>query len=106
METMGFVESIGAGWVFLAIIVLVIISVVGLVQKKQAIATKIATVLSIVFVVTVGYVYITSDIELTSLDGLFEGTKIYFKWMGSVIGNMWELSAQAVSMNWGSNVTG
>lgn len=103
---MSLAESLGAGWMFLVIIVLAILLVVFLIKKKQALATSLATGLAIFFVLTVGYVYIVNDIKLTSLDGLIEGTQIYFTWLFSSVKNLIDVTSYAIKLDWRPNTTG
>ena len=91
---------LGSAWIFLAILVLVIFGVVALIKKKQAIATMAATGLSVFFVLTVGYVYIVNNISITSLDGLIQGTQIYFSWLLSGAKNLVDVTSYAIKLDW------
>lgn len=92
--------SLGSGWMFLALMVLVIVGVIGIIKKNHAISTGVMTLLSVLFIVTVGYVYITKDISLTSLDGLIEGARIYFSWLISAAKNMIDITSYAIRLDW------
>jgi hypothetical protein len=43
------------------------------------------------------------DIDYGTASGLFEATKIYFLWIGSIFGNMRTITGNAVDMDWGVN---
>lgn len=51
------------------------------------------------FVVTVK----NHNADLSSPSGVFKAVKIYFSWLGSLLGNMKSLTGSAVKMDWGVN---
>ena len=102
---MTLLDKMGSGWIFLVIVVGMIIITVSLVQKKQAIATKIALALSIFLVISVGYVYISSGTSIGSFNDFVDFVSVYFSWLGSVFGNLKAITTNAVSLEWGSNNT-
>lgn len=79
------------------------IIVVALVQKKQAIATKAALILSIFLVMSVGYVYISSGTSIRSFGDAAHFIGVYFSWLGSVFDNFRTLTANVINLNWGAN---
>jgi len=40
------------------------------------------------------------DLDYKSLSGLKESVLVYFSWMGSVFGNLKEITSNAINMNW------
>lgn len=43
------------------------------------------------------------DIDYKSVSGLAHATKIYFSWLGSILGNVKTITGSAVQMDWGVN---
>lgn len=52
------------------------------------------------------YVAKTNNVNLTTVSGLFDGTKVYFAWLGSVFGNVKSITGYATKLEWeGDNQT-
>jgi disulfide bond formation protein DsbB len=98
-------SSLGAGWVFIAILVIVVIAVVALVQKRQSMATSVVKLVFIFLVVSIGYTFIVNHVQLTSLNSVIDGTKIYFNWLMSIFDKTVDVTSYAVKQNWTSNST-
>jgi len=45
-------------------------------------------------------------VDLKTVPGLFKAVKIYFSWLGSVLGNMKSITTNAIKMDWNGNQTG
>ena len=45
------------------------------------------------------------DVDLKSVPGLIDASKIYFSWVGSVFSNVVTITSQAIHMDWGVNQT-
>ena len=43
------------------------------------------------------------DIDYGTASGLFQATKIYFSWLGSICGNLKSITGSAIHMDWGVN---
>ena len=43
------------------------------------------------------------DIDLKTVPGMIEASKLYFSWMGSAFGNMKSITTNAIKMDWGIN---
>ena len=91
-------------WIVLSMIVLSMIVVVFLVQKKQAIATKLALVLSIFLVISIGYVYVSSDAKVGNVGEFFDFVGVYFSWLGSTFNNVLTITTQAINTDWGPDI--
>lgn len=83
--------------------VLAMVVVVSLVQKKQAIATKMALILSIFLVLSLGYVYLSSDSNIKGVGDAFDFVGVYFSWMGSFFENLRTITAQVIKLDWSAN---
>ncbi len=45
------------------------------------------------------------DLDLKSVSGVMEASKIYLSWLGSSFGNMKTITSNAIKMDWRSNET-
>lgn len=48
-------------------------------------------------------IFKNSEIDFKTKEGIIEGSKIYFSWMGSISQNFMALTSNAVKMDWGVN---
>jgi len=90
-------------WFLFLVIIAIVFVVLKVVMKKQAIATKLALVLFVFLMVTVGYVYTTSDVEVKTVKDVFNFGGVYFSWIGSVFQNMKSLTANVIEKDWGAD---
>ena len=75
-------------------------------MKKQAIATKLALYLFIFLMITVGYVYMSYDVELKSVKDVFNFGGVYFSWLGSIFHNFRSITGDVTQKDWSiKNVT-
>jgi glucan phosphoethanolaminetransferase (alkaline phosphatase superfamily) len=98
-------SSFGAGWIFIAIVVIIIFAVIAIVQKRQSMATSAVKIFAIFLVVSVGYIFIVNKINLTSLNSVIDGMKIYFNWMLSIFDRTIDITSYAIKQNWTVNST-
>ena len=45
------------------------------------------------------------DVDIKTVPGIIEASKLYFSWLGSAFGNMKSITTNAVKMDWGVNET-
>jgi len=46
------------------------------------------------------------DVDLKTPSGMYEGVKLYFSWLVSILGNFKEITAHAINLDWsGDNET-
>lgn len=90
-------------WFTFLIIILIVFLVLKVVMKKQAIATKLAFILFIFIMLTVGYVYTISGMEVEKVGDVFSFGGVYFSWISSVFGNVKSITSSAIDQNWGVN---
>ena len=72
-------------------------------MKKQAIATKLALFIFIALMLTVGYVYTVSGMEIKTVNDAFNFGGVYFSWIYSVFGNVKSITSSAIEQNWDVN---
>jgi hypothetical protein len=90
-------------WFMFVVIILIVYFVLKIVLKKQAIATRLALYLFVIVMMTVGYVYMSYDVELKSVKDVFNFGGVYFSWAGSIFHNFKSLTTNAVQEDWSIN---
>ncbi len=93
-------------WIIILLVLAALFLFVKSSNKGQNFWSYIIVIAAIFFVVTVVYVSTLPGVNLTSLDGLVQLSKLYFVWLGKVIGNFGTLTGNAVKLDWGANFTG
>ena len=94
-----------SGWVVVIGMILLVLIVVELVQKRQAMATGVVRMAAILFVLSLGYIFIINKVQLDSMSSIIDGTKIYFNWLLSFFGKASDVTSYAIKQNWTANVT-
>ena len=71
--------------------------------KKMNKVLGVFIILGIVFLsLSLIYVFRDYTIDLKSLSGIFEIIKVYFSWIISVLGNIKDITADIINMDWRS----
>lgn len=94
---------------WLLILILAIIAIVIFIKFKEiGHKTKFSALVIVLIILlgTIGYVYMKSDINLSSYDGFIKLGKSYFSWLGGLFGNFGKITGYAVQQEWGVNATG
>jgi hypothetical protein len=87
-------------WIIIAFIVIAVYFITSLANKKQAIALKLLLVLFFFFMVTIGYVWVSKDVDLTSFDGIVRAVQIYLSWLGHIFVNAKSTAGYVVHQDW------
>lgn len=90
-------------WFLYGIIILIVFLVLKVVMKKQAIATKMAFFVFLIVIITVGYVYMSSGVEIKNVKDVFDFGGVYFSWIGTTFHNVKSITANAVQEDWSIN---
>ena len=94
----------GAGaWGFIALIVLIVFVVMKLASKKQEVAVKLVLVIFTVIMVTGGYVFVVSDADFTSYDGVVGFGKLYLIWLDQAFFNLVGITGNVIDQQWALN---
>lgn len=86
----------------LSILIWVFIEIQRLKHKLFAIALIGMIVLGYV---SFAFVLKGQDINYKSVEGLTQASKIYFSWLGAVLGNFKIITSNAIKMDWSGNST-
>lgn len=93
-----------ASLVFFVIALVVILAVVFKSQNFYGnIGNSFLAILVIIFIITLGYVYLTNSTDITSFEGVVDFFKLYLSWLGSLFTNTKEVVGYAIKQDWLSN---
>jgi len=92
--------------IMVGIIVVIVLVAIKITTKKQELAVKFFIVLFLLLAATLTYVYMTSDIDLTSFEGIVTGTNVYISWLVNAFSNSADLVGYAINQNWGNSTGG
>ena len=89
---------------------LVILAIIAYIYQSQRLHGPFVNFLIIVFLLaillSVVFVYVQSDVDFSSLDGVSTFGKIYFQWWQNLFANGGKIVGYAVNQNWEANSTG
>jgi len=84
----------------------IIISIWVLIELKRF-RHKIFAIFLIILVIFLYFgmfvVFQDREIDLSSISGMMEATKLYFSWIFSIFGNFKTITAGAIQLDWGEN---
>ena len=49
------------------------------------------------------FIFVDQNIDFKTIPGVITASKLYFSWLGGVFGNIKQITAQAIRMDWGNN---
>lgn len=92
----------------LSVTLIVVIAIAALIYvfiELQRAKHKIFAIVAI-FLLIFGYISVSvvvkqADVDLKTVSGLMEATKIYFAWMGSLLKNTVAVTGYAFTLDWG-----
>ena len=91
------------------LIIGVLIAAIWIIIELKRIKHKLFAVFLIGLIL---FVYISftfaingQNLNLKTVEGLIEASKLYFSWLGSAFGNMKSITANAINMDWSNNET-
>ena len=87
-------------WMIIGLIIVIVFVVMKIASKKQEIAVKIVLFGFIFLMLTVGYVYVSYDSDLTSYDGTVTAVKVYGLWLKNAAVNMGSITGYALKQDW------
>jgi len=92
-------------WIILCLVILAIWLIVEVKRLKHKLFAIFLILLIVFTYISFSVSIKNNDLDLKTIDGLTKATKLYFIWMGSVLGNMKSITTHAVQMDWVGNQT-
>jgi|TARA_Y100000310_G_scaffold17671_1_gene17430 hypothetical protein len=105
--TFGFGDAIfsGASLLIISVVIISIWVVIEVKRFKHKIFAIFLIILIIILYWGVIVVFQDREIDLTTVSGMTEATKIYFSWFGSIFENLKTLTSNVIRMDWSQNFT-
>jgi uncharacterized membrane protein len=95
--------AIGMALLITLILVVAVWVIIEIKRMKHKIFA-IVLIIAILFVyLSVVYVFKGHDIDLGSISGMVDASKLYLSWLGGVFGNMKSITTNAIKLDWGLN---
>ena len=90
--------------IVVALLVLMVI-LVKFKELKHHFFYKALTVVILLFLGSIVFVWITSGINISTYDGFLSLGRTYFSWLGSLAGNVGSITGNVAEQDWGVNST-
>jgi len=87
-------------WVIIVALVVAAFLILRINHLKHRLTLVFIVVLLLFFCISVSSVFSKYNVDLKSVSGVERGAKIYFAWLGGAFGNMRDITANAVRMDW------
>lgn len=88
--------------VLLVVAALIVFKLYGL---KHRVFSWLLIIVAGIFVLSVIYVFKANHVDVTSANGVLSAVKVYFNWLGNLVGNFGRVSGEVTNLNWGANST-
>ena len=92
-------------WWLIAIIVVGGLLLLRFKEVRHRFGLMVTLILIIFFVASVGQLYATHNLDLSSFDGIVSAGKVYFSWLGNALGNTLKVTSYVVKQDWSVNST-
>jgi len=96
------------GWLIILLGILalfVVIKMIPFSSLKYKVLSVLAILLLLFLYSTYGTVITSNHLDMKTPSGVFSSMKLYFSWMGHILGNMKIIVGNAVKMDWVGNST-
>jgi len=95
----------GVALFVMVVVVVLIYFLVEFKRMRHKIFALFLIGLIILSYVSVIFIFKGQDVDLKTIPGIISATRLYFSWMGGVFGNMRDITANVIKMDWGTNKT-
>lgn len=87
-------------WILLLILLAAIVLFVKASNRGQNVWSYFVVAGAILTLISVLYVGTSANVSLKTLDGFVEFGKLYFIWLGKIVGNFAHVTGNAVRLDW------
>ena len=92
-------------WILIMVLIVIAFVLFKFKEIRHRFGLTLGIIAIIFLVVTVGSLYATNNLDLTSVEGLVRAGKLYFDWLGSAFRNIVKVSGYAIKQDWNFNYT-
>ncbi|MFH1500944.1 MAG: hypothetical protein ABIE22_03290 [archaeon] len=90
-------------WLIAIALILVIFMFLKTKDMRHKIFAIVMVFLLLFLYISVTKVYSSNSVDLTTFEGVVDGGKIYFSWLGHTLTNVKEVTGKVISLDWGGN---
>ncbi|HLA23506.1 MAG TPA: hypothetical protein VJZ93_03155 [Candidatus Nanoarchaeia archaeon] len=87
-------------WMIVFFLIIVVFLIIKLINAKQNLVQRFVLLVFVLLTVSIGYTVFTNDIEISDSGDIIDLAKIYFSWVGSIFGNLKDITADAIHLDW------
>jgi hypothetical protein len=89
----------------IAIIAIIALKFKHIEHRFHSLKTLLLVLVLAFLIFSVGQLYLSHAIDLTTFDGIVAAGRIYFSWLGGFFHNIVKISGYAVNQDWGMNTS-
>jgi len=93
-------------WLVLGILIVMLLIFFKTKRFQHKFYAILILVLLIFFYTTGSKIIKENNINIKTFDGMVTAGKLYFSWLGHILGNVKTLTGNVIKMDWGGNSTG
>ena len=94
---------VGVTLFIIAVLIIAIWVIIEVKRLKHKIFAVALIALILFSYLSAAIIFRGSDVNSKSPSGIMDAGKIYFAWIGSVVGNFAKLTTNAIKMDWGTS---
>jgi len=87
-------------WIIIVVLIVVAFFLLKVYHLKHRITLILVILLLLFFYLSASSVFSKYNVDLKSVSGIERGVKIYFAWLVGAFGNMKDITANAIKMDW------
>lgn len=92
-------------WILIIIVLIALFIFVKATNRGQNWWSYLIVFGVIFLLITIVYVSTFSGVSFKNFDGILDFGKLYFTWLGKIIGNFGRITGNAINMDWSVNST-
>lgn len=87
-------------WLFVIAVIVIVFLVMKISSTKQELAVKLVLILFVLLMLTMGRVYVKTNPDIKSFDGIVNFGGAYFSWLYETFGNIKDVSGYISQHGW------
>lgn len=96
---------VGTALFVVAVLIIAVYVFIELKRFQHKLFAIVVIALILFTYLSASVIFKDKGLDFSSPEGMIEGTKVYFSWLGSLFGNFRSITSHAIQMDWGANET-